>query len=134
MISGFIAKTGMMFDAALKLTEDGKVEFDFPQRPEPVEKEVICPKCQKKMLKGQWQYECECGFKLWHTVAKVELPEETILEVLTTGKTKKKVIGFTSKAGNVFDFTFEIMNTNDSIDAKNIKVTKYLLCQPTFTT
>ena len=27
------------------------------------------------------------------------------------------------KAGNVFDFTFEIMNTNDSIDAKNIKVT-----------
>ncbi len=27
------------------------------------------------------------------------------------------------KAGGVFDFTFEIMNTNDSIDAKNIKVT-----------
>jgi hypothetical protein len=27
------------------------------------------------------------------------------------------------KAGNVFDFTFDIMNTNDSIDAKNIKVT-----------
>ena len=27
------------------------------------------------------------------------------------------------KAGNVFDFTFEVMNTNDSIDAKNIKVT-----------
>lgn len=27
------------------------------------------------------------------------------------------------KAGNVFDFTFEILNTNDSIAAKNIKVT-----------
>ncbi len=27
------------------------------------------------------------------------------------------------KAGNMFDFTFEIMNTNDSITAKNIKVT-----------
>ena len=27
------------------------------------------------------------------------------------------------KAGNVFDFTFDILNTNDSIDAKNIKVT-----------
>ena len=27
------------------------------------------------------------------------------------------------KAGNVFDFTFDIFNTNDSIDAKNIKVT-----------
>jgi len=27
------------------------------------------------------------------------------------------------KAGNVFDFTFDILNTNDSITAKNIKVT-----------
>ena len=27
------------------------------------------------------------------------------------------------KAGNIFDFTFEILNTNESIDAKNIKVT-----------
>ena len=27
------------------------------------------------------------------------------------------------KAGNVFDFTFELLNTNDSIAAKNIKVT-----------
>lgn len=27
------------------------------------------------------------------------------------------------KAGNIFDFTFELLNTNESIDAKNIKVT-----------
>ncbi len=103
VIEGFVAKTGMKFDAPLKLTEDGHVTFDFPEKPKPVESNVECPKCQKKMLKGQWQYECECGFKLWHTVAKVELPEETIIELLTTGKTKKKIIGFTSKAGNVFD-------------------------------
>ena len=33
----------------------------------------------------------------------VELTEEIIDELLKTGKTKKKVLGFTSKAGNVFD-------------------------------
>ena len=93
----------MKFDAPLKLTEDGQVTFDFPEKPKPVDSNVPCPKCQKMMQKGQWQYECECGFKLWHTVAKVELLEETILELLTTGKTKKKIVGFTSKAGNVFD-------------------------------
>jgi DNA topoisomerase-3 len=34
VISGFVAKTGMMFDAPLKLTEDGQVTFDFPEKPQ----------------------------------------------------------------------------------------------------
>ena len=119
VISGFVAKTGMMFDAPLKLTEEGQVTFDFPEKPQPVESNVECPKCQKKMLKGQWQYECECGFKLWHTVAKVELPEETIIELLTTGKTKKKIVGFTSKAGNVFDTCLKYEDDTIKFDFEN---------------
>ncbi|MBR3811191.1 MAG: topoisomerase C-terminal repeat-containing protein [Agathobacter sp.] len=119
VIEGFVARTGMKFDAPLKLTEDGQVTFDFPEKPKPVETNVSCPKCQKKMLKGQWQYECECGFKLWHTVAKVELPEEIIIELLTTGKTKKKVIGFTSKAGNVFDTCLKFEDDTIKFDFDN---------------
>uniref|UniRef100_UPI004056AC1F DNA topoisomerase n=1 Tax=Agathobacter sp. TaxID=2021311 RepID=UPI004056AC1F len=103
MIQGFVAKTGMKFDAPLKLTEDGKITFDFPKKPKPEESSIECPKCHKKMLKGQWQYECKCGFKLWHTVAKVPLSEEIIMELLVNGRTKEKVAGFTSKAGNLFD-------------------------------
>lgn len=102
-VSGFVAKTGMMFEAPLKLTEEGNVEFDFPEKPKPQDSNVPCPKCHALMKRGQWQYECECGFKLWHTVAKVLLPEETILTLLTEGKSKEKISGFTSKAGNVFD-------------------------------
>ena len=102
-VSGFVAKTGMMFEAPLKLTEEGNVEFDFPEKPKPQDSNVPCPKCHALMKRGQWQYECECGFKLWHTVAKVSLPEETILTLLTEGKSKEKISGFTSKAGNVFD-------------------------------
>lgn len=103
VIEGFIAKTGMMFDAALKLDEENRVAFDFPEKPKPVETNVKCPKCDKVLLKTQWQYECECGFKVFHTVAKVELSEEVMNDLLTTGQTKEKIIGFTSKAGNVFD-------------------------------
>ena len=65
------------------------------------------------------QYECECGFKLWHTVAKVELSEEIIIELLTTGKTKKKVIGFTSKAGNVFDTCLKYEDETIKFDFDN---------------
>ena len=119
VIEGFVAKTGMKFDAPLKLTEEGQVAFDFPEKPKPVDSNVPCPKCQKMMQKGQWQYECECGFKLWHTVAKVELPEEIILELLTTGKTKKKIIGFTSKAGNVFDSCLKYEDDTIKFDFDN---------------
>lgn len=102
-LSGFIAKTGMMFDASLKLTEDGKVTFDFPEKPKPVESTLACPSCKKMLLKEQWYYTCECGYKLGHTVASVPLSEEIIGELLTTGRTKEKVTGFTSKAGNAFE-------------------------------
>ena len=85
VISGFVAKTGMKFDAPLKLTEEGEIAFDFPEKPKPEETTVPCPKCGKMLMKTQWRYECVCGFKIWHTVAKVELSEEVMKE-LNSGK------------------------------------------------
>ena len=70
-------------------------------------------------MKSQWRYECDCGFKIWHTVAKVELSEEIMNELLTTGKTKKKVTGFTSKAGNVFDTCLKYENEQITFDFDN---------------
>ncbi|MGN1147035.1 MAG: topoisomerase C-terminal repeat-containing protein [Lachnospiraceae bacterium] len=119
VIQGFIAKTGMMFDAPLKLTEDGRVAFDFPEKPAPVATQVKCPKCGKTLNKTQWQYECECGFKVFHTVAKVELPEEVMEELFTTGKTRQKIAGFTSKAGNVFDACLKYADGQIQFDFDN---------------
>lgn len=126
VIEGFIAKTGMKFDAPLKLTEDGKVAFDFPEKPVPVETKVKCPNCEKMLKKSQWYYECDCGFKLSHTVAQVPLSEDVIRELLETGKTRQKVTGFTSKAGNTFDtclkyeegrIQFDFDNPGEQIEA-----------------
>ena len=72
--------------------------FDFPEKPKPVDTTLKCPKCGQYMKKSQWYYECECGFKVAHTVAKVELEEAVMQELFETGKTKKKITGFTSKA------------------------------------
>ena len=116
VIEGLIAKTGMKFDAPLKLTKEGQITFDFPEKPKPVETTVKCPKCGGLLKKSQWYYECDCGFRLGHTVAKVPLSEEIIKELLETGKTKEKVTGFTSKAGNVFDSCLKYEDERISFD------------------
>lgn len=103
IITGFKSKNGKKFDAPLKLTEDGRIEFDFPERLKPEETKVKCPKCGALLKKSQWYYECDCGFRVNRYVAKVELAEEVLEELFTKGYTAKKITGFTSKAGNVFD-------------------------------
>lgn len=102
VIQGFIAKTGMMFDASLKL-EDGKAVFDFGEQTKPEETEIECPKCKKKLMRDDRSYSCECGYKLYYQVAKVGLSEEVIKELLTSGKTKQKISGFVSSNGNIFE-------------------------------
>ena len=119
VIKGFIARTGMMFDAPLKLTKEGQVAFDFPEKPKPVETALACPKCGKMLRKSQWYYECECGFKVSHTVAKVELTEEVMQELFETGRTKKKITGFVSKAGNQFDTCLKFDGKRISFDFDN---------------
>lgn len=103
VLQGFIAKTGLMFDAALKLTEEGRVAFDFPQKEEPEKTALTCPKCGKTLFRSKWQLVCECGFKLFHTVAGVPLSDEALSELFTAGRTREKITGFTSKAGKLFD-------------------------------
>ena len=119
VIKGFVAKTGMMFDAPLKLTPEGQVTFDFPEKPKPVDTTLKCPKCGQLMKKSQWYYECECGFKVAHMVAKVELDEAVMQELFETGKTKNKITGFTSKAGNVFDTCLKFEDDRISFDFDN---------------
>lgn len=118
-IEGFIAKTGMKFTAPLKLLEDGNITFDFPEKPAPVETTVHCPKCGKLMQKEQWQVTCECGFRTWHTVAKVPLSDEILEEVFSTGKTKNKIDGFVSKAGNEFSSCLKFENDTIAFDFSN---------------
>lgn len=102
-IQGFIAKTGMMFEAALKLDEEKKVVFDFPEKEEPKETTVKCPKCGQLMKRDKWRYLCECGYSQFHTVAGIALTDEQMTQIFTEGRTKVPIRGFTSKAGNVFD-------------------------------
>ena len=82
-IQGFVAKTGMMFEAALKLDEEKKVVFDFPEKEEPKETTVKCPKCGQLMKRDKWRYLCECGYSQFHTVAGIALTDEQMTQIFT---------------------------------------------------
>lgn len=83
-------------------------------------------------LNIQYTYDAEGAYGITTETENVTLyildvqnPEES---ELTVSRPKLMVSNFYTdleevKAGSVFDFTFELLNTNDSIDAKNIKVT-----------
>lgn len=104
VIQGFKSKAGKKFDASLKLDAQGQISFDFPDRPIPEETTIHCPKCKERKLgKSQWYYECLCGFKIGHTVAQISLSQEVMQELFTVGRTRQKISGFVSKAGNTFD-------------------------------
>ena len=62
----------------------------FRRSQSPSRQHFACPKCGKMLKKSQWYYECECGFKVSHTVAKVALTEEVMRELSETGKTKDR--------------------------------------------
>ena len=115
-IQGFVAKTGMMFDAALKLDEEKKVVFDFPEKEEPKETTVKCPKCGQLMKRDKWRYLCECGYSQFHTVAGIALTDEQMTQIFTEGRTKEPIRGFTSKAGNVFDAFLVLKQDENSKD------------------
>ena len=120
VIQGFVSKSGTKFEAPLKLTAEGKIVFDFPERPKPVETNLDCPRCKEhKLKKSQWYYECDCGFRVGHTVAQVLITEEIMQELFSTGKTKNKVVGFVSKAGNNFDACLKFEDERIQFDFDN---------------
>ena len=113
VIEKFVAKTGMMFSAALKIAEDGRVAFDFGEG-ESVATELNCPKCHEKLQKNLKNYFCSCKFRLPAVVAGKELNEEVIGQLLKHKRTAEKIEGFTAKSGNLFDAYLKL-NEEDKI-------------------
>ena len=54
------------------------------------------------------------------------LSDEILTELFTTGKTSRKIVGFTSKAGNVFDTCLKYENGEISFDFDNPGITEEL--------
>ncbi len=105
-IKGFISKAGKKFDAKLKMDiennngiEEAKISFVF-QGPE--KSNLECPNCGEKLLKTKWSYECDCGYKITHFVARKDISETQVKKLIEDGKTDL-ITGFKKKDGKSFD-------------------------------
>lgn len=102
LIKGFKSKAGKKFDAHLALKDDGNIVFEFDTAPTE-DTTVVCPKCKKLLKKDNRAYSCECGFKLFHVIAKKALNDEEVKQLIYKGRTLRKVTGLSSKTGKTFD-------------------------------
>ena len=106
---GFKSKKGTPFSAALSFKTTvtdgrtcGEISFVFPEKEEPKESSISCPKCGTHMVKDTWNYTCACGYKLSHVVAKKAVGETEIKKLISDGRTDL-IKGFVSKNGKKFD-------------------------------
>ena len=85
------------YDVCL-IIKDGAVELEFPKD----ESDIICPNCGNNLMRGKYEYECSCGFKVQHLIAGIELSEDQVQSLFTGGKTEL-IHGFKKKNGGTFD-------------------------------
>jgi DNA topoisomerase-3 len=108
VLSGFISKAKKKFSAALKLNDDGKVEFMFDDNGGGKAEHLPntkCPNCKGPILirKGNYpNYSCEkkC-ITLWKSLAGREFSDQEAAQLITYGKIDK-LSGFVSKAKKKF--------------------------------
>lgn len=106
-IKGFTSKEKKKFSAKLKLKPDNSgIEFVFSNAKEsaPVGVEgtdITCSRCQGKLYKTRFYFECGCGFKLPYEVAGHELSEREVQELMSGQEIF--VRGFISKKSKMFN-------------------------------
>jgi len=106
LIKGFKSKSGKSFDAVLVLGQDGKVGFEFPDKPA-AGGLGRCPLCGKDVVEGRNGWGClgyrdGCRFIVWKEIAGKKLAGAQVKELLGKGRTGV-IKGFKSKAGKAFD-------------------------------
>lgn len=112
LITSFISKSKKKFSARLKLNNDYKVEFVFPEKVKPIMKpDMKCPKCGKPMMKSSKSYKCsECDFIIWEHISGCDLTENDIKDIITTGSSCE--LKFISRTGK--DFSAKLVLDEDN--------------------
>src|SRR5438552_1808971 len=126
-LQGFRSKMGRSFEAAVKLGEDKKPEFDFgadgngaPQKIDTSRHESIgiCPVCKEgQVYELENAYVCEraatatrkCTFRVSKTILQRPIPKEQAQKLMATGKTDL-LPRFISKRGRPFSAHLKLEN------------------------
>jgi DNA topoisomerase-3 len=118
-LQGFKSKMGRPFAAIIKMTPEGKAEFDFGQEGENGQAAPVdftgqtpigkCPKCGSNVFEHGMQYVCEkatgpnktCDFRTGKIILQRQIEPAQVVKLLETGKTDL-LHKFISKKGRPF--------------------------------
>ena len=116
-LQGFRSRTGQLFNAIIKLTDNFEMKFDFGNPNEDQEEINLrdqtplgkCPKCHHSVYEHGLHYVCEksigitrsCDFKTGKIILERPIEREQITKLLDTGKTDL-LTKFISKKGRPF--------------------------------
>jgi DNA topoisomerase-3 len=89
LLQGFKSKKEQLFDAYIRLDENGRVAFEFPERTVPQEDSLqenhACPYCGMPMEKSAQWLACsraECGYSLPLVFYGIQLPNSALQQLL----------------------------------------------------
>lgn len=77
-------------------------------------KTFVCPCCSGSLNDKSKLLECDCGFKLWKTIASKTLTDKQIHVLIENGHTDE-IKGFTSKSGKSFNAKLKIDRENKQV-------------------
>ena len=104
LIKGFKSNSGNDFDAYLVIDKnERRTKFELPEK-----KELLCPICSSKVVKGKYGYFCTarqekgCTFSVGLEICGKKIPDTQAERLITKGKTTL-IKGFKSKSGKDFD-------------------------------
>lgn len=114
VLQGFVSQAkGTKYAASLYLKRDDsgslKIALVFPER-----KSVVCPCCSGSLNDKGKLYECECGFKLWKTIAGKTLTDNQLKSLIETGQTSE-IKGFVGKSNKAFNAKLKIDVENKQV-------------------
>lgn len=108
---GFTAKSGKKFEASLSYNkETNRCDFHFANENEKIgeESKFICPDCNKPLIRGEFDFTCDCGMKIPRYLPRVWL-SDTDIEKLTKNRKSGLIKGlYSKKTGKTFDAYIKI--------------------------
>lgn len=123
-IKGFKSqRTGKKFDAIIKLNDEYKTEFEFPEHSTESDSKdtgLVCPLCGNTVFytktggavcKGH--FDNDCTFSIYGTVAGKKLTQAQIKSLIEKGKTAT-ISGFKSRSGKTFSAKLKL-NENGTV-------------------
>ena len=108
VLSGFLSTKRKPFSARLKLSPEGKVEFEFQTAAEGTKLDAKCPKCSGTVGETDKFFGCtKCDYRLSRVIAQRTLSATEVGTLLSRGVVGP-LKGFVSKSGSKFEASLKL--------------------------